>query len=76
MATLRREIVQHPVSGERFILETRETEGRTVYRAAGPIHNDDWLSDVEMRDWLDNQPDEDVYEDGDWLASELWVREA
>jgi hypothetical protein len=66
-----RDIVQHPTSGDRYILETTRTPDGMVYRAAGPLHHEEHPTDDEMVAWLNNQPDEDAYGDGAWLAAEL-----
>jgi hypothetical protein len=65
-----REIVHHSPSGERYILETTETPGGNVYRAAGPLHHSENPSDDEMQAWLDNQG-QDAYNDGEWLSREM-----
>ena len=60
-----REIVKHPQSGERYILET----GGTCPRAYGPLQAREQPEDHELRDYLDNQPDAE--DDGEWLMQEL-----
>ena len=69
-----RQIVTHPRSGERYILEATELSGATVYRAAGPLADMECPGDDEMGDWLDNQG-QDAYDDGEWLVVALQRKE-
>ena len=66
-----RRTFRHPKSGERYILERHWTRSGVEYRSAGPLHHSAQPTDAEMLEWLDNQPDDDAYADGEWLAAEL-----
>ena len=64
-------IVSHPRSGERYIFESTETAGGTVYRAVGPLDYTENPTRKEMREeWLFNVGG-DALDDGKWLAKEL-----
>lgn len=69
------QIVQHPRSGERYILATTQTPGGNVYRAAGPLRDSEAPDPREMESWLRNQG-QDAYDDGDWLSDELYRGES
>jgi hypothetical protein len=75
-AQLERRIVRHNETGESYIFEDAVIDGRTAYRAAGPVYYGDLpLTDDQMRDWLDNQEQDEASSDGNWLANAICIRD-
>lgn len=62
--------IKHPRSGEVYAVEIGGSP-ESVVRAAGPLHYKDPTDAESIRDYLDNQPQEDTEENGQWLQAEL-----
>lgn len=71
--------IQHPRSGERYAVEIAVLTGEdesdvietAIVRAAGPLHHADAPSAKQIRDYLDNQDEQDSRDDAIWLRREI-----
>lgn len=79
MAHMEYATINHPVSGDVYAVEmavlTGEDESDVIetalVRVAGPLHHSAPTDDDSLRDYLDNQDEQDCRDDAIWLRREI-----